>query len=250
MWQRFATALVFIGTSACGQVNLGTDLVPTDTGPDGPPDGGPQVTDSGDPDSGDSDRSCRPVEVPLTLPAEWPFGNDQETFENVFLTWAREENCTICHDLDENTNGELTPPLIIADDQLEAIDRSREEVWATAAASELRASASPLTGPLWRHDEDHEQHEATWKYSPAQIRFLEAMLHDAWACTLPDLLVTQDAGASCGQPGPTPDAGDVDGGPDAGVTDSGTTGTATITNPCYCEEQPDAGLFNSQYCVP
>ena len=260
MRQRLATVLVLIGTSACGQITVGDNEVPLDTGPD-VPDAGFDVLDSGETNTGTVALNCIEVQLPESLPTEWPFETDQDTFESVFLTWAREENCTICHDLD-GINGEAIPPLIIPESEVQAIDRSREEVWNVIAPSELKASASPLNGALWRHVPEHENYEVSYTYLPAQVRFLEDLVYDMWACQIPSTLAAQDAGPSCGEPPPPPpvdagpdgggldagpDAGVLDAGPDAGVTDSGDT---EIGNPCYCDEQPDAGPFNNQYCAP
>ena len=262
MRQQFAAAILLAGTSACGVVEFGTISSSTDTGPD-PVDTGPDtgpdlgsVEDTGEPPE---DAGCLPVTLPPTLPAQWPFGTDQLAFETVFLDWAQEQNCTLCHNLDENSGGNSTPPLIVRDTELASYERSRDEIWTTVLASELKASSdAPLEGPLWRHVDTHVNYEQIFPYNSGHIRFLEDFIHQAWACQVPDFIAAQDAGPSCGV-APPPDAGPpVDVGPaDAGVSVDGGPNEGGVVDPptpsadpCYCEEQPDAGVFNEALCVP
>lgn len=259
MRQWFAAALVSSGAMACGQVDFGSSFESTDLGVEPQPDLGvlptPDVgVDAGD--TGPEPDDCLQVELPESLPTVWPFSDDQATYQTLFLDWAQDaaQSCTSCHSVDRN----LGPPLIVSPEEIDQYADSRAEVWSTIASSELKASESPLTGPLWRHVEEHEDFERSWTYTPEQVQFLEDLVFQAWGCQVPAAIAVQDAGPECGPPPPPPpvDAGDAGvtdggldgGGPDAGIVDSGDP--PTTFEPCYCDEQPDAGPVDNTFCAP
>ncbi len=259
MRQWFAAALVSTSAMACGQVNFGSSLETTDLGVEPDlgvipiPDVGVDAADAG-PEVDD----CIEVELPESLPTVWPFLDDEATYQTLFLDWAQDaaQSCTSCHSVDRN----LGPPLIVSPEEIDQYADSRAEVWSTIVASELKASERPLSGPLWRHVEEHEDFERSWVYTPEQVQFLEDLVFQAWGCQVPAGLAVQDAGPECGPPPPVdagdagvsdggPDVGGPDvGGPDAGVTDTG--GAPPVYELCYCDEQPDAGPVTNTFCAP
>ena len=270
MQHRFAVALLV--ATACGQIDFGSPRSPEDGGPDPQIDSGVDVS----PDTGlvlndtgaTSNDECIPVELPpAVLPAQWPFIDDQATYESVFLTWAIDSGCALCH----SAQGNRGPPLIVSQNEIGNWPASRDAVWSTAVRADSPAEfqvVGTVNGDFWRHAPTHADPEDSYTYTPNDIDFLEGFLNRAWGCDVPVFLAQQDAGPSCGVPAPVdagvpdtgPDVGPADaevadaeadldgGGPDAGVADTG--GPVTPTNLCFCDEQPDSGVVDNQYCAP
>ncbi|MEO1335795.1 MAG: hypothetical protein AAFV29_09120 [Myxococcota bacterium] len=228
---RTAGLLAMAGLCACGQVNFGSSLLPEDTGPAPDADAGVVVVIDTGVDTGvDSgppvDAGCIPVTLPTALPDEWPFPDDRETFQALFLDWAQDpaSQCTICHALDTIN----APPLIIAANQGGRLEDSRNQVWDDMKSSSLKSS--DLIGPLWRHIPDHPDYDPSKTFSADDIAFLEGFMTQAWGCQVPDFLASQDAGAGCRGAGE--DAGSD---PNSGL--------------CYCDDQPDPGPIDISLCT-
>ncbi|MEM7678040.1 MAG: hypothetical protein AAF449_18770 [Myxococcota bacterium] len=229
---KLAGLAALTGLFACGQVNFGSPLAPSeDTGPTPDVDSGiPVVVPDTGFDSGVVqviDAGCQPVALPTALPDVWPFEDDVDTYQAVFLDWAQGEACTVCHDLARFESAARANPLIVRDNELGRFADSRDQIWDLTLRSSQRVA--DLTGPLWRHSEGHPERQTDITYSPEQTAFLEDFIAQAMGCQIPAFIAAQDAGSTCRGEG-------VDGGvPGAPL--------------CYCDEQPDAGPIDNQYCA-
>ncbi len=249
--------LGMMAASGCGQVDFGTvstrsENTANDAGVDAGLDDTGVTPDQGV-DGGDEELDCLLVTLPPSFPAAWPFATDLTAYEDRFLGWAQTENCVACHNLDRYQSASRAPPLLVRDSEAlqpfqgdQAWVISRDLLWETVAASGLTAAGT--VGPLWRHHPDRENFVAP-QYLDDQILFLESFAHQAWACGIPAHLAPQDAGPACGVP---PDGGfpDLGFGPDGGAVDAaGADQGPAVAEPCYCDERPDAGVFDPSLCV-
>ena len=232
---------------ACGRVDFGEDLVPSDSSSD--VDLGGEVdadVDAMVPDAdGGIPLDCLPVDLPTQAPQAWPFELSEEGYSDVFWSWATEQGGCSGPEGSLNCHGGLRAPFIPFEDDLsERFQEGIDALYPLVRDAEPLDPDAPPTGALWRHASGHPDRVSPLYIGPIPAR-LNALIAQARACSVAQVIENPpDTGvAECTE---EPDIGaDVDAGSDD-VVDAGLDGgTAAV---CYCPV-PDAGNLMTMFCA-